>query len=60
MEWRVLMGEVPLYHTVEYDPFSNSHPATHNALEGLVWCEFGHVTVEIGTQGNPCSEVPRS
>jgi len=38
---------------VEYDPFIKSQLASRNSLLGLMWCKFGHVTVEILTQRNP-------
>ena len=29
--------------------------ASQNQLQGLLWCEFGHVTLEISSQRNPLS-----
>jgi len=42
------MSEVPLH-----DPFNKRELASRNSFEGLVWCNFGHVTVEMSSQRNP-------
>ena len=39
-----------LHHTVDYAPFIKSQLASRNQLEGLVWCTFGHVTLERTSQ----------
>ena len=36
-------------HTVDYDPFIKSQLASRNWLKGLMWCKFGHVTVELSS-----------
>jgi len=40
-------------HTVEFDPFIKSQLASHSQLLGLLWCTFGHVTLEFWSQRNP-------
>ena len=32
------------YHTVEHGPIVKSPLASHNQLEGLVWCTLDHIT----------------
>jgi len=62
--WVFLMSEEPLYlesyttqnttyHTVEHDPFIKRQITSLNYLWGLMWCKFGHVTIEISTPKNP-------
>ena len=34
-------------HTLGYDPFIKSQLASRNELEGVVWCTFGHVTLNF-------------
>ena len=34
---------------MEYDPFINSQLESHNYLEGVVQCKFGHVTFNFST-----------
>ena len=42
-------SEIPLqwHHTMGYDPFIKSQLASHNQLEGLLWCTLGHEVVTI-------------
>ena len=40
---------------MEYDHFMKSQRASRNSLQGLTWCKFGHVTVEISTHRDPRS-----
>ena len=43
------------YHTVDYDSFNDSPPASRNQLWALLWCKLGHVTFEISGGRNPRS-----
>ena len=40
-------------HTEENDPFIKSQLASPNYFLGLMWCQFGHVTLEIWSQRTP-------
>ena len=40
-------------YTVRYKPFFERKLASRNQGQGLVWCKFGHINVEILTQRKP-------
>ena len=33
-------------HTVDYDPPIKSQLVSHNRLSSIMWCKFGHVTLQ--------------
>ena len=40
-------------HTVEYDLFIKNHRASRNQLQGLMWCRFGHLALNLLNQQTP-------
>ena len=34
-------------HTVEYNPVHTRQQALRNQIEGLTWCQFGHITTQL-------------
>jgi len=44
--------------TMKYDSFIKRQFASRNQLQGLIWCTFGHVTLEISSRPN--SRTPPS
>ena len=46
------------FHTVEYDPFTESQVASRNQLYGLMGFKFGHVTADF--RGNETPALHRT